>query len=323
MTTPSTSIPILHAADVLALLPRLDTQNILRAMFRALAEHTAVQPPQTLVLFPSHAGDFISYLGVLAPQQVFGVKLSPYVPRPQGPLVTAWSLLMSMATGQPLMLCEAGLLTVERTAATTAIAVDALAPADARTLCVVGLGALGQAHVRHALALRDWREIRLHALHLAQLPAAQQDALRAIDPRIRLVEDLPAATQDADVLMLCTSSARPVLHSLPAGRPCLVTSISTNGPSAHEIAPALLPGLQVYCDYRATTPASASEMKIASAEHGWSAQAIVGDLPELMAGSCPRPHGHQPVFFRSIGLGLEDIAVVAALYELTLQQETP
>jgi L-arginine dehydrogenase len=320
--TSSSSLPILHAADVQALLPRLDTQNILRAMFRDLAAHTAVQPPQTLALFPSspgNGGDFISYLGVLASQQVFGVKLSPYLPRPQGPLVTAWSLLMSMATGQPLMLCEAGLLTVERTAATTAIAVDALAPADARILCVVGLGALGQAHVRHALALRDWHEIRLHAPNLAQLPAALQAALRALDPRIRLVEALPAAIQNADVVMLCTSASSPVLCSLPADKPCLVTSISTNGPSAHEIAPALLPQLQVYCDYRATTPASASEMKIASAEHGWSAQSILGDLPELMAGTCPLPNGQQSVFFRSIGLGLEDIAVAAALYALISQ----
>ncbi|MCX7279650.1 MAG: ornithine cyclodeaminase family protein [Burkholderiales bacterium] len=317
--TPSSSIPILHADAVRALLPRLDTQNILRAMFRDLAQQTAVQPPQTLALFPSNGGDFISYLGVLASQSVFGVKLSPYVPRPQGPLVTAWSLLMSMATGQPLMLCEAGLLTVERTAATTAIAVDALAPANARILCVVGLGALGQAHVRHALALREWREIRLHAPNLAQLPEATRDSLRAMDPRIQLVESLPAATQDADVLMLCTSSSSPVLSTLPGGKPCLVTSISTNGPSAHEIAPSLLPQLQVYCDYRATTPDSASEMKIACAEHGWNTGAIMGDLPELMAGTCPLPQSSQSVFFRSIGLGLEDIAVAAALYELTLQ----
>lgn len=320
--TSSPSIPILNADAVRALLPRLDTHNILRAMFRDLAAQTAVQPPQTLALFPSRGGDFISYLGVLARQNVFGVKLSPYVPRPQGPLVTAWSLLMSMVTGQPLMLCEAGLLTVERTAATTAIAVDALAPAEARILCVVGLGALGQAHVRHALALREWREIRLHAPNLAQLPAATRDGLRAMDPRIQLVESLPAATQDADVLMLCTSASSPVLHTLPDGKPCLVTSISTNGPSAHEIAPALLPQLQVYCDYRVTTPASASEMKLACDQHGWSPEAIVGDLPALMAGTCPLPDGRQSVYFRSIGLGLEDIAVAAALYELTLQQET-
>jgi L-arginine dehydrogenase len=258
------TIPMLHADAVQALLPRLDTQNILRQMFRDLAARNAVQPPQTLALFPG-GGDFISYAGVLAAQNIFGVKLSPYVPRPQGPLVTAWSLLMSMATGQPLMLCDAGLLTVERTAAATAIATDALARADARILCVVGLGALGQAHVRHALALRDWSEIRLHAPNLAQLPASQHAALQALDPRIRLVDALPAATLDADVLMLCTSSASPVL------------------------------------------------------QHGWTADAILGDLPELMAGTCPLPDGDQSIFFRSIGLGLEDIAVAAALYALTLK----
>ena len=92
----------------------------------------AVQPPQTLTLFPDQAGDFITYLGALADAHVFGAKLSPYVVtggKPDGrPIVTAWTALMSMRTGQPLMWCDAGLLTVERTAGTTALAVDCLAP---------------------------------------------------------------------------------------------------------------------------------------------------------------------------------------------------
>ena len=45
-------------------------------------------------------------------RQVYGVKTSPYIVREQGPLVTAWTLLMSMQTGQPLLLCDAARLTL-------------------------------------------------------------------------------------------------------------------------------------------------------------------------------------------------------------------
>jgi len=67
-------------------------------MFAALGDGEAVQPPQTLTLFPRDAGDFITYLGVLAKHEVFGAKLSPYIAQPGAPIVTAWT---ARAFGQP------------------------------------------------------------------------------------------------------------------------------------------------------------------------------------------------------------------------------
>ncbi|MBY4859782.1 ornithine cyclodeaminase family protein, partial [Burkholderia contaminans] len=131
MTQTAPTLPLtVDEAAVRAALPSLDVLGTLRSMFASLAAARAVQPPQTLTLFPDQAGDFITYLGALADAQVFGAKLSPYVVtggKPDGkPIVTAWTALMSMRTGQPLMWCDAGLLTVERTAGTTGLAVDCL-----------------------------------------------------------------------------------------------------------------------------------------------------------------------------------------------------
>lgn len=319
-TVPTLPLTVDEAA-VRAALPSLDVLGTLRRMFASLAAARAVQPPQTLTLFPDHAGDFITYLGALADEQVFGAKLSPYVVtagRPDGspdgkPIVTAWTALMSMQTGQPLMWCDAGLLTVERTAGTTALAVDCLAPRDARHLAIVGAGAVGLAHLRHTAALRDWASIRVYSPALAG-DAALQVSLAALDPRARAAASVEACVHDADVVMLCTSSGTPVLGDGMLTRPALVTSISTNVARAHEIPPAWLPDMDVYCDYRHTTPASAGEMQIAAAEHGWDAGRIVGDLPALVAGTCAAPSRTRHALFRSIGLGLEDIAIAHALY---------
>lgn len=98
-------------------------------------------------------------------------------------------------------------------------------------------------------------------------------------------------------------------------KPALITSISTNAPRAHEVTPASLLNMDVYCDYRATTPNSAGEMCLAS-ELGWSNTNIRGDLAELVSGKAARPDYRLSVFFRSIGLGLEDVALAHALYQL-------
>jgi L-arginine dehydrogenase len=100
----------------------------------------------------------------------------------------------------------------------------------------------------------------------------------------------------------------------------LVTSISTNVANAHEVDPAFLTTAEVYCDYRATTPGSAGEMKLA-AEAGWQPDSIRGDLAELQVEACKTPSGDKPVFFRSIGLGLEDIFMARAVYDAASAQQ--
>ena len=296
------------------LLAQVDVPQILRKLFRDLAAGQAVQPAQQLVEFPKGAGDFINYLGVLAEDGVYGVKTSPYIVREQGPLVTAWTLLMSMQTGQPLLLCDAGELTTARTAATTAVAVDALAPLKAQRLAIIGSGKVAQAHLHYVKDLRDWQSISLYSPSLSGKSPEALAQLESLDPRLTLVDSCEAAIQDADVIMLCTSSAGPVIDPSSLSKPALITSISTNAPRAHEVPPQSLNDMQVFCDYRLTTPGSAGEMLIAGEQHGWDKSTIVGDLADLLSDKVQRPEYHRHVFFRSIGLGLEDIALANAIY---------
>ena len=298
------------------LLAQVDVPQILRKLFRDLADGKAVQPAQQLVEFPQGAGDFINYLGVLAEDGVYGVKTSPYIVREQGPLVTAWTLLMSMQTGQPLLLCDAGELTTARTAATTAVAIDALAPLNAQRLAIIGSGKVAQAHLHYVKGLRDWQSITLYSPGLSTLDPQALAQLKSLDARLSLVESREAAVHDADVIMLCTSSAGPVIDPATLSKPALITSISTNAPRAHEVPPQSLNDMQVFCDYRLSTPGSAGEMLIAGEQHGWHRNSIVGDLPDLLSEKVQRPDYDRHVFFRSIGLGLEDIALANAIYQL-------
>ncbi|MBC3206270.1 ornithine cyclodeaminase family protein [Pseudomonas sp. SWRI111] len=307
---------VIDQAQARDMLARIDVPQILRKLFRDLAAGNAVQPTQQLVEFPQGAGDFINYLGVLAGDGVYGVKTSPYIVREQGALVTAWTLLMSMKTGQPLLLCDAGELTTARTAATTAVAVDALAPLNARRLAIIGSGKVAQAHLHYVKSLRDWQSISLYSPSLLE-DAETQAVLKAIAPDLKIADSRETAIADADVIMLCTSSAGPVIDPAHLSKPALITSISTNAPRAHEIPPQRLNAMRVFCDYRLTTPGSAGEMLIAAELHGWHPDSIVGDLAELLSEKVPRPDYDRHVFFRSIGLGLEDIALANAVYHLS------
>ncbi|HEY4297287.1 MAG TPA: ornithine cyclodeaminase family protein [Paraburkholderia sp.] len=314
MSHSETTTPLIVAQDAVArALPELDVRRALTQMFRALHGDQAVQPPQSVTLFPANAGDFITYLGAIADAKVFGAKMSPYIVTGAKPIITAWTALMSMETGQPLMWCDAGLLTVERTAGATALAVEHLAAAGARRLAIVGAGAVGHAHLRHIAPLRPWDSIQVFSPNLHGSDA-QRASISALDSRVNISATLEDCVRDADVVALCTSSGVPVLAEGMLTRPALITSISTNVANAHEIPSAWLPQMDVYCDYRRTTPASAGEMKLAAERHGWSPQSVVADLAELVGGNANKPSYQRHAFFRSIGLGLEDVAIAYELF---------
>jgi L-arginine dehydrogenase len=296
--------PRVVLAEELPELPPARVNEAVRAAFRALSAGRAEQPLQS-VLPLERGGDVITYPSALHDAGVFCLKVSPYLPQPSGPaVVTAWTLLMSTVTGQPLLLVDSGGLTVLRTAATTALAVDLLARPQARRLLVVGAGAAGRAHLRHVALVRDFDELQIWSR--SGVPDA--DALRATE-----VDDLAAAVARADVVCLCTSAAEPVIDLSSVAPGALVTSISTNAAQAHEVAPQALALADVYCDHAPACVVAAGEMLLAVQEGTWSAEQVRGDLPRLLGGACAPPSGDRPVFFRSVGLGIEDAAVALAV----------
>ena len=304
----------LTEAQLKPYLKKLNVAACLHDLFAALAQDKAVQPAQTLTLLPEGKGDFITYQGAVAGADVFGPMLSPYRVPPGNRVITAWTTLMSSRTGQPLLCCDSGLLTQERTAGTTALAVDQLAQTDATRLTIIGSGAVAQAHLRHVLGLREWQSISIYSPNLNQ-DAALQDKLLTMDKRVQISPTREDCIKEADVIMLCTSSGTPVLDMKQLTKQeVLITSISTNVANAHEVCPSALSQMDVYCDYKATTPSSAGEMKLASEQYQWSASQVKGDLAELVNHDVEKPNYQTPVFFRSIGLGMEDIAMAYGIW---------
>lgn len=304
----------LNENDVLKVLPSVDVFSTIEAMFGALGKGEALQPKQVQTLFPGGKGDFINYSGVWMSAGVYGLKTSPYIIHENGYTVTAWTLLMSTETGEPILLVDSSCLTVERTAATTAVAVKYLAQPKAKRLTVIGSGAQALAHIRYVNKLRAWDSIRVWSLNSHELTQdKREEFIKAGGEKLSFAATKEEALQGADVILLCTSAAASVIEQKDIEGAPLVTSISTNAPCAHEIDPAMLSAMDVYCDCAETTAGVAGEMKLAIEQGQWSPDQVKGDLGGLVNGACAKPAYDKPVFFRSIGQGLEDVAVALAV----------
>jgi L-arginine dehydrogenase len=304
--------------EALAAISRDDVRKALREAFAGLDGSRTVQPVQTLTPFPDDEGDCIFYPGAIYDLDIVGVKVSPYInalKRDGKYPVTAYTLVLSTRSGRPVVLCDSYALTVIRTAATTALALEYLTPPAASKLAVIGSGKVAIEHLRFVASQHNWEKMQLWSPSLSSDGARAKrtaDQIEAISSKATVAKSLKDAISDAQVVMLCTSSAKPVVQTSDLPDDCVVTSISTNAPRAHEIDPLALNDYSVFCDYLETAPATAGEMLIAAEAGKWSPSSIKGDLAGLVVGKVQRPERGR-AFFRSTGLGIEDLAVANLL----------
>mgnify|MGYP000288898289 CR=1 FL=1 len=311
-------LKVLNEAEALEAIDRSKVRNALRRAFEGLSSGSTVQPTQTLTLFPNDEGDCIFYPGVIHDLDLVGVKVSPFInalKRDGKYPVTAYTLLLSASTGQPILLCDSYALTTSRTAGTTALALEYLTPPSAKKLTVVGTGKVALEHLAYVAEQHDWEEICVWSPSLENDGNKEKQVARSIkgiSEIAKVSEDLQDAVADADVVMLCTSSGTPVIKTEWLSENAVVTSISTNVQKAHEIDPQTLSEFHVFCDYKETAPVTAGEMVIAIEKGNWDAQSLKGDLNGLITGAVRAPKEGK-VFFRSTGLGIEDLAIASLL----------
>ena len=149
-----------------------------------------------------------------------------------------------------MLLCDSQALTVARTAATTALALEFLTDPKARTLAVIGTGPLAIEHAAYVGVQHPWSSIKMWSRSVADAKSARakQNVIDDHGVSATVVEKSRGRGRDADASMLCTSSDAPVVEVESLTSSAVVTSISTSGALAHEVDPAQLRILSVFCD---------------------------------------------------------------------------
>lgn len=130
-------------------------------------------------------------------------------------------------------------LGVRRSGAVGAVAVDALARRDARVLAVIGSGRQAWGQVSGIGAVRDLAEVRVAsraAEHAATFAERAREEL-ALDAGVS--PDARTAVEGADLVVLATSSSRPVIEAGWVEPGAHVSTIGPKSRSRHEAPPEL------------------------------------------------------------------------------------
>jgi ornithine cyclodeaminase len=217
--------------------------------------------------------------------------------------------LFDTATGRPLATVEANELTRVRTSLTTALAVDALSRPDVTVLGVFGSGVQAQAHVEALLSVRRFTRVLLCARTDDAAVAARWSAEFGVP-----VEAAEAArvVAESDVIATCTRATEPLFDGARVRPGTLVCAVGSSKPIARELDDTLLSrAAAVVVEWKTAAQAEAGEL--VRAAPGVIAPERLKELGELLAAD-HRPSATDIVVYKSVGIGLEDVALAALVW---------
>jgi thiomorpholine-carboxylate dehydrogenase len=221
--------------------------------------------------------------------------------------------LLRRATGEPLAVMDGRLITEMRTAAVSAVALEALSPRHfaepPQSLGILGSGVQARAHLeafRHVWPeLREawvWSPTAENAERLAREMAGQDRSVRAgsIDQ-----------AAGAEVVLAATSARRPVLEGRWLRPDALVISVGAVGGVTRELDDEVMRTSFVVAESRACVERESGDVRLSGATIGAEIGEILANAGLVNAGSIPRGR----VLFKSVGMAVEDLAAARLVWE--------
>ncbi|OXT18012.1 ornithine cyclodeaminase [Bacillus sp. OG2] len=305
-------------------------KNALQDMREGLIRQTEAEilnPHRTVLDIPEHEASAL-YMPCAMPSAgksvVKAVTIFPHNPS-IGKKTTQGVILLSDArNGDHLALLNASYLTSLRTGAISGVATAHLAREDARTVAVIGCGAMAEEQLQ---AVLEVREISSAILYNRTKEKAEKFAPKIkelcpdFDGTITISGDADSAAAEADIIICATRSSTPVFSGKALNPGTHINGVGSYQPHMQEVGEeTLLKCSKIVADTIEGVKEEAGDLIIPANSGTWSFDQLHGELGELAAGQISgRENDQEITFFKSVGTAYFDLAIASAVYQKALE----
>lgn len=217
-----------------------------------------------------------------------------------------------------LAVIEADLLGQIRTGAATAVATQAMARPDARKVAFIGAGRQARAQALALAAIDRMAQLTVFARRRDKLEAFCAAVEKEVKAPVRAAASVEEVVAGADIVVTATTSPTPVLMpgSLEPGTH--INAMGANAANRREVDPeiVLCAGLLATDDIAQAKLEAAEFIDLAGGGRlDWGR---VKPLHEILASPAPSRNSGSITLFKSLGIGLEDVAVASVIYDRAL-----
>lgn len=317
---------VLREDDVRSVLTMPDAVNVLDAAFRRQASGMTRNQPRSRIVLPEARG-VMHVLSAYVPGQ-------PGHPEQEGPGVlglkayTAFSsgvrfvvMLYSGADGALLAIIEADALGQMRTGAASGVATRYMANPDARIVGLLGTGGQARTQLLAMSAVRQIERVLVYGRDKERQQAFAEEMAAATGIAVIPVTTAEEAVREAQIVVTATTARDPLVAGewLQAGTH--VNAMGSNWHNRREVDDETIErSAVVVVDALDQARIEAGDLIIpaTAGRFDWS-RAV--ELGTVVSGATPgRNAAGDITFFKSLGIGLEDVAVAGHVYRLARER---
>jgi ornithine cyclodeaminase len=305
-------MPLLLTEDQIRRVLPLD--DLIATMESALARFSAgeVQQPVRTVLSIGPQNGFFGVMPAFAPPAALGCKLVTLFKGNTArglPTHLATIVLLDADTGAMTALLDGRYITEARTAAVSAVTAKHLANADAGTLAILGSGVQAKSHLETLQYVRAIETVRVWSPTAAHRDRFAREASSSGHPAVTAVATAEEAVRGADLIVLATSAAAPVVESGWVADGAHIMAVGACRPNERELDPALVARGRLFVDSRAGALIESGDIVLGLREGRFGEDHIAGEIGEVLLGRVAgREAPDQVTIFKSLGMAVEDVA---------------
>jgi ornithine cyclodeaminase len=310
---------VLNHDEVVELLPIRECIAVMRDALIALATGKVHQPLRTIIRPPGATGVMGLMPSYMAGEHAaFGLKsicVFPGNPAMGKDSHQGAVLLFSADTGELMAMMNASAITAIRTAAASGVATDLLAREDAANLAIIGSGVEARSHLAAMTEVRAIKRCRVFSRQIDHAQTFAKEMGRDLSFAIEPVECVAEALAGADLIVTATSAREPVVQREWISPGAHLNVVGACTPRAREVDSATMAASSLFVDSRESTINEAGDYLLAIGDGAIGPDHIRAEIGEVLTGEKPgRTSADEITMFKSLGIGIEDLAAAEYLY---------
>jgi ornithine cyclodeaminase/alanine dehydrogenase-like protein (mu-crystallin family) len=245
----------------------------------------------------------------------FPINVAKGLPRASGVIV-----LFDPVTGEPIAIMGCQAISARRAAAIASICVDHLAPKDRLRIAILGAGPIAHETVI-SLFVSKPRPIDVVSIYDPLRNRAASIASNVspfTEVPITVAQSAESCVAGANVIVTATTGSKAYIQADWLNGPWLVVALSLDD----FVPEILLSADKLICDDFSQCNRSDKLFHKHVHSGALTRERVYAELGEIVSGERAGRENDETIFVNPMGMAIEDIALAARVYEITLEPET-
>ncbi len=231
------------------------------------------------------------------------------------PTIQGVVLLYDATDGSLLAVMDSIEITLQRTAAASALAARYLARDDATSIAICGCGEQGRAQLAALAVVVPVKRVLAWDVNMERARKFAREMHEALGLEVTAVRDVRDATPGSGIIVTATSAQTPFLTKEAVSAGTFIAAVGADSPHKSELAPELLAVSKIVVDVLAQCAVMGDLHHALDAGVVTSAN-VHAELGDLVVGRKPgRTNPVEITIFDSTGVAIQDAAGAAWIYQ--------